>query len=95
MHMHMKIIFKPGAPASSPACAWLLKITLCRHQYVCLCPVCVHPEAINSYSCEIKPELSVKQVIVVSGFYIQHLSALVMKHTYLKFLLKKAKVRLY
>ena len=56
---------------------------------VCLSLVCVFAlEATNNYSHEMKPELPVKQVVLVSVVYIQHLPsiffetvALVMKHT--------------
>ena len=36
---------------------------------------CVYaPWAINNYSCKIKPEYLVKQVILLSGFYVLHKS---------------------
>ena len=82
------LVFKLGADACG-----FLKLLLCGCMSVCA------PETINNYSREIK---LVKQVILLSGFYIQHLlsiffegMALVMNLAYLEFMLKKAKVRLY
>ena len=49
-----------------------LKLLMCGYRYACV--LCVYtPEAINNYSREMKPEQPVKQVILLSGLYIQHL----------------------
>ena len=61
------------------------KLLYCGCQYVCV--LCVHvPKTINNYSSEMKPEKLVKQVMMLSGLYLQHLiffkgMALATKHT--------------
>ena len=54
----------------------------CTYVYSCVCVLV----AINNYSCEMKSEQLVKQVILLSGL---HLTA------HFKFLLQKANVRLH
>ena len=49
----------------------MLEITFVRMS-VCVCV----PQAVNYYSLEIKPEKLKKQIILLSGFYINHLPSI-------------------
>ena len=40
-------------PVTGLIASWFLKLLWCGHRYVC---VCVRPQAMKNYTCELKPE---------------------------------------
>ena len=73
---------------------------------VCVClsvSVYVRPQVIKNHSHQMKPELPIKQILLLFSFFVWHLlsiifdiiNALVMKRVMIELLPKKSKVMLY